>query len=367
MTVFVSVGDSGAELAALLERPAVANASPYEVVSQLLTGECVKDLIADRESHNRLKMACSLAFSMVNGMDIQDVAKFSERIVTMGCEDTNNARIRLYMMTGFFNAISSTSIKARVLLATLKFGLESGNASVLANSLPNTDQWIKDWALDSNSRFQLLNLVAKVYDACGNCDLAQATRIISLQCEVDDESAKSLQSETASEIVAYVLREGQILFLDNLLATLSSRAIGHSPLMELLQLIVSGNFDQLNSFLTTNEALLSEFNLNAEQLRVYMRSLILSTMSLSQNTLLLSSLIEPLSLSSLDEVEQCIIAAVCLGLIDAQIDQDEGSVYISGRVYTSLSKATWKSMQSRLTQMQEQVGTVLPWSQHVQN
>ncbi|CEO99475.1 PCI domain-containing protein [Plasmodiophora brassicae] len=369
MTVFVGIASPAAELATLLGKPTPpGNATPSLIISKLVPDDTLVSLIEDESANDKTASLFQLVLSFLDGMDVQDVAKLADRFTACLEKDVNNAELRLGLLIRLCNAVAVASIKARVFTSLLKYSLRSNLSASVLQSCSHIDDWTKEWALDANAQLQLMAQVAAIYAANGRDQDAHKIRVRILSLQLSDPVPHDVLSEHTAHVIAHVLRTGDILYLDALLAKIKKMSLlQKSPLLDLLHRMSSGTVQDLDQFVGQHGAILDQYRLDGAQLRSYQQSLALCTAAARSRNLRISDLKETLGVTTDDEVEQAVITAVTLGIVDAQIDQDEGSVDVLRCAYRSLSADTWKDLQRRLNAWRDNVANVLPWNQHVPN
>jgi translation initiation factor 3 subunit M len=130
----------------------------------------------------------------------------------------------------------------------------------------------------------------------------------------------------------------------------------------LLTIFQEGKLDDFNAFLEKNggeSAVLTPYGLQAEQCIRYMRILSLCSLATEQEEIPYATVVETLQLSSEDEVESWVIAAVSSGLLSAKMDQLQRKVIVERSVVRKFDMEQWKGLQSRLNVWKRNIRGVL--------
>jgi translation initiation factor 3 subunit M len=301
-------------------------------------------------SADDLEPAYNLVFSLLGHLTAkgQDsvVSKLS---LTLAQDNTKDTQLRLSLLATLFNVfVSQPSLRFSLFLQILDYALETSNQTLLEGQLGKVDEWVEEWQLKGKQR-------ADVYGSCykvvgGKGPLAQHFLYQHLQAA--DKSAFKMSGELVNAAVVEAVRNGELARMDQLsrlpvVAAQRDSKVG-SAAYECLQVFTSGNIAAFTTFANSNSAFLKENNLDEQKLTSDIRTLTLCTLGMEHTRLSYAKLMEELQLADHDAVEEAVIEAVTSGLLDAQIDQENGEVIIRRSTERQFHDKEWDSITTKL-------------------
>lgn len=179
-----------------------------------------------------------------------------------------------------------------------------------------------------------------------------------------DEQGLSVAREAAlgaiNDPVSLFIHQRSMLSLP-LIQALSKNA-ATAPLHGLLKVFQEGKLDEYHNFVQTNggEAkVLQPYGLSSETCIRQMRILSLCSLSAEHEEIPYSVVAQTLQLTSEDQVESWVIAAVSSGLLSAKMDQLDQKVMVERCVVRRFDTEQWKLLQARLKVWKKNVGGVI--------
>jgi hypothetical protein len=321
--------------------------------------------------------ACSLTLSLfikvaTEPSAVQDyVAKFCGVFVK---DTTSKVELRLKLLSILFNLLDETSpLRHSVLVHIFEFSLKTNQAQLLVNHLDTVEPWSEQWKLSPAEHSKLLRLASEICQQAKS-PLAQLFIFKYLQAVDDDDDAGDL-SELAAPVVVTALKhtgkhtprsKPDSCYEFDVLRQLSAvqKLSGHKKydsLFKLLNVFASGTVKDYVVFKEDKAQVkcLETFAFDDVAMTNRLRTLTLCSLGAKTERLAYQTLVEALSLSDHDEVEEVVIAAVRTGLLEAKIDQEEEEVVIQRATPRQFVEADWVSMDLKLQEWRRAVEGVI--------
>lgn len=321
--------------------------------------------------------ACSLALSCFIKVATEPTAvqDYVARFCGVFVKDTaSKVELRLKLLSILFNLLDESSpLRHSVLVHIFEYSLKTNQAQLLVNHLDAVEPWSEEWKLSEKEHSNLLRLAAEI------CQQAKSPRtqlfIFKYLKAVDDDDDAGDLSELAAPIVVTALKHTQqhiplrkpdSCYELDVVKQLSAvqKLSGHKKydsVYKLMNVFANGTVKDYVTFKEDKDCAkcLETFAFDDVAMTHRLRTLTLCSLGSKTERLAYQTLVDALSLSNFDEVEEVVIAAVRTGLLEAKIDQEEEEVVIQRATPREFVEADWTSMDLKLQEWRRAVEGVI--------
>lgn len=280
--------------------------------------------------------------------------------------------LRLRSMALLYNSVaeSSTTVRYALLLDTIRLAAKVGRVDMVADSVvPQLGHYITAWGLSKGTS---RDLYAAAYDAMAGCgDTYTATAFdINFQrlktLNGADAAALDAARPAASAAVVAAVGLPTMFRFDTLLeldAVTRLRDAGDAPsasVFRLLDLFVHGVLPDLTAFLAEEgvATALDAAGVDTAAAVHKMRLLSLTSLGLDSQQLSYETIATALDVPEGD-VEEWVIRAIGLDLLDAKLNQLDQTVAVHRSTQRAFSKEEWRPLSERINVWKENVAELV--------
>jgi translation initiation factor 3 subunit M len=302
----------------------------------------IDKISADDEA---LESAYHLLFALLAQLPEKDRQSVAQKLsfgLTLVTEKQTQTRLQL--LTTLFNSFQTSALRHNLFQQILQYALDTNNQSLLDGQLGDVDEWVKAWGLSDKQ-------AALVYGACFKVvvdDEALRQSFLVQHLKFADKSAFKNSKDLVAEAIVEAVRGTDLGRLDQLWRLPVVAAQKGQPAYALLDIYLTGKVAQFAAFAKANGPWFKANTLDANACAVAVRTLALCTLGAATPTLTYARLMTELTLPDHDAVEEAVIDAVTSGLLDAQIDQENGVVIIRRTTERQWRDSEWTTIAAKL-------------------
>jgi len=375
------ISDSGAVSALFVMEPIDEAISALSLLAALL------DRVNDDNVKTQLTRHFADAITKVNSLSSPGATKTTQQLGERKIAllsvlynmrpDTQDKKLLLTRMIGLAGQYAPSFLEAgqpigRLLhedesLSTppaLEGALDAISSSFLGPPAPRIVSMLDSWNIPKSERRDLYRAVAD-----GITDFSIKQRFLLLIVEsydtpkINDQGLKSAQEAALGAIkdpVTLFVHQRNMLSLPAIQAL--SKKKGTAALYGLLKVFQEGKLEDYNAFLKKSggeKNVLKPLGLSGDECVRYMRILSFCSLAAQHEEIPYSTVKETLLLSSEDDVESWVIAAVSSSLLSAKMDQLQRKVMVERCVVRKFGLEQWKILQKRLQSWKGNVNNVI--------
>jgi len=268
------------------------------------------------------------------------------------------------ILANLFNAIPDKSkLRFNVLTSLLSFVNESGAYDSLPNQFSNLESWAVEWKLEPTELASLYWLIAKVQNGGKREKEGFAVQVKWLRTleQVPNLDWEAYKVQVASVCLNAIRIDDLFQFdalMDNALVARLADDATYKVHHSLLRIFVYDKMEQLNAFMKEHPSFLREHDLGVDALQRKLRLLSLTQLALASFKLTYEEVASSLVID-IGAVEQWVMDAVAVGLIDARIDGINKVVFVSRATQRAFSSGDWKMLQTNLGEWKKNVASIL--------
>ena len=253
----------------------------------------------------------------------------------------------------------------------LSYAIKTNQAKLVSHFESKVPGWMSSWNLNDGEQRELAHVVADTLFADDQSSRALFFLTHYLSTLPSGEGYSQQSVNIATKAVVTAIRAPVSLYREknNLYQTVVSHTISDSSLLKLLDLLrifCMGRVEDYVNFRNDNQEVFSKFDLCHESSLKNMRLLGLcvlaarcTTSAESSHELSYSDIAKALEVSSDEEVEEWVVEAISNGLLDATMDQLNGSIKVSRSVRVSFEHEEWVALQRKLSSWRNNLASFL--------
>jgi len=259
---------------------------------------------------------------------------------------TSKPDVRLRILINILNSVEHTlPHHFHSFIEVLKYAVNTKQTSFIAKHLQNLDKLLKEWKANEEQKREVYLLAA---DVSTNDKDAYQFYYKYLQTFSDNFTEKS--RDVAAKTIARAIRMDNFQFdeLLDLPAVQDLKNVDkYSKLVELLEILFSGTYNDYISFYEKNKTLLSDYDLSHDDVSTKMRLLALCGLCLGKEEVDYDSIAKTLHIDPKD-VEMWVVRGVGSGLIKAQMDQLKRVIFVTKAFARDFTQENWEQIEKKL-------------------
>jgi len=343
---------------------------PSQIILKLISEH---DAIFSDQNDKEIEACMNVVSATIKKLEPEVGVSITEKLrEAVVANPSDRPILRLRILTNIYHALDRGSPhRYDIFVAMVSFAAESGNAELMIPKFKQIDQWLLDWRATIDQTRKLYKLARKIL-AANNRSL-QAHEFITKYLQTfngDIKEGKQLEEDvvnTAAEAAREAISADEILQCDHLFSLEAVRLLEHHPqhatLYRLLQIFAQEKLDSFLHFQTSNPNFLQSTGLTEESCLRKIRLLSLASLGAENAEVTYGLIAQTLQISE-EDVEDWIIDAVSIKLIEAKINQLKRSVTIGFCIQRVFTIAQWKQLSVKLNKWKGNVGQVLQTIQH---
>eukprot|EP00921_Rhytidocystis_pertsovi_P004941 GHVQ01008579.1.p1 GENE.GHVQ01008579.1~~GHVQ01008579.1.p1 ORF type:complete len:453 (-),score=62.21 GHVQ01008579.1:154-1512(-) len=277
---------------------------------------------------------------------------------------TEMTEFRLKLLMSLYNIFPPTfPYRFPIFVATLEYAAETNLFHIMLPYIAYIDEWMKDWQLDGKAKRGVFIILARQLNKLNKIDEAYPflrRHVEGFQGETAEELRQPATIEAAADLAADSIRHPDIMHFDKLLQMDAIKQLRDSPahvrLVELLEIFLRGGPNDFMRFYEANKSLFEHFSLSYASCLSKIRLLSLASRCVGRCELSLKELADVLGLTDrVESVEEIVVQAIGLGLLDAKIDQINKTVQITSAMQREFGRGEWEKLLNRLHTWSENV------------
>eukprot|EP00742_Colponemidia_sp_Colp-10_P001987 GILJ01002122.1.p1 GENE.GILJ01002122.1~~GILJ01002122.1.p1 ORF type:complete len:409 (-),score=87.80 GILJ01002122.1:142-1320(-) len=378
MTTFVQLSDEepALDLINLLahqQEEAKAAAFEKQSISQLQArqyGEVVETLLqcgellfkgADKEVEGVFIIIGSLLQQVESAEQVVALTNKIADVITQN--KTQQTALRLRLLSNVFNIFDrKSSALFDLFLKTVDFAAQTQNAQLLVPHLKNIDNFVVDWNLSVDQQKTLFLSLSQVLRGVGHRDAYKLLVRYLSKFEGSSGSDLTVAKEHAKQAVTEAIKGADFTQCDVLLEMAAVKQLEtdsqYATLFRLLKIFAVDTLDAFNAFHKQNPTFLQSVGLNVDDCVEKMRLLSLCSLAADQTELSYASIASGLQIAE-EDVEQWIVRAVTVGIVEAKMDQLKRTVSFNRCTQRVFGDAQWKQVSSQIKSWKENVRALL--------
>lgn len=280
--------------------------------------------------------------------------------------------LRLRSMALLYNSVpeASTTVRYALLLDTIRLAARVGRVDMVADSVvPQLSRYIATWSL---SKEAARDLYAAAYDAMVSCGDTYTSASFDINFQrlktlngCDAAALDAARPAASAAVVAAVglpsmFRFDTLLELDAVTRLRDSGDTPSATIFRLLDLFVHGVLPDLTAFLAEAgvSATLDGAGVDTAAAVHKMRLLSLISLGLDSQQLSYEAIASALDVPEAD-VEEWVIRAIGLDLVDAKLNQLDRTVAVHRSTQRAFSKEEWRPLSERINVWKENVAELV--------
>jgi len=267
----------------------------------------------------------------------------------------NHKELRLRLLMWLYNTFlqATLPVKYAIFKRILSYAAKQALFEQIVPYLDYLDNWMVDWNLAPDEQGRLFLEVSGYMRDIGKKLEAfnYLKRYVQLSQGSKDLSSKAI--ETASiQLVKDAITLPMVLQVDDVLALDAVKALRkgkQKELVGLLDVFLSGTFDDLRKFHDKNKAMFKEHpDLSYEDVTSKVRLLTLATLAQGKSEVPLADVAKALQ-EEPDQVEKWVVKAISEDVIDGRIDQLNSRVLVKSNFQRKFGKEEWLFLDDKLS------------------
>jgi len=244
------------------------------------------------------------------------------------------------------------AVKYKIFKQILSYAAAQGLFEQIVPYLDYLDNWMVDWSLVPDEQGRLFLEVSGYMRDIGKKLEAfnYLKRYVQLSQGSKDLSSKA--NETASiQLVKDAITLPMVMQVDDILALDAVQALRkgkQKELVGLLDIFLSGTFDDLRKFQDKNKKMFQEHDLSYEDVTSKVRLLTLATLAQGKSEVPLADVAKALQ-EEPDQVEKWVVKAISEDVIDGRIDQLNSRVLVKSNFQRKFGKEEWLFLDDKLS------------------
>jgi len=276
----------------------------------------------------------------------------------------STCRLRLQLLLVLFNLVSLDSIKYTIIMAVLKYAMDTKQAPGVAAFHTRVSGWCNTWSLSTEQKRNLYSSVRNLLQVCPSTVNTAGSREYVLHYLSTFAKDASLPADAASYIVPAVTEfvstpaaafDERAALLDGLTEKHVATNQKLQQLRTLLTIICNGSLTDFQAFAKQND--LGALGVSATDLDLVMRLLSLCAVAATKDTMTYEEVAAALVVS-VDEVELWVVTAIAQNVLEANLNQNTRVLTITRCSYRSFGMNQWIDVQKKLRALRESVSSV---------
>ncbi|GAB0490655.1 hypothetical protein MMPV_001892 [Pyropia vietnamensis] len=280
--------------------------------------------------------------------------------------------LRLRSMALLYNSVpeASTTVRYALLLNTIHLAARVGRVDMVADSvIPQLSRYVAAWSLSKDAARELY---AAAYDAMVSCGDTYTSAAFDINFQrlktlngSDSAALDAARPAASAAVVAAVslpsmFRFDTLLELDAVTRLRESGDATSATIFRLLDLFVHGVLPDLTAFLAEDGVTetLNAAGVDAVAAVHKMRLLSLTSLGLDSQQLSYEAIASALDVPEAD-VEEWVIRAIGLDLVDAKLNQLDRTVAVHRSTQRAFSKEEWRPLSERINVWKENVAELV--------
>jgi len=272
-----------------------------------------------------------------------------------GGETHKELRLRLLMW--LYNTFNQPTFPLRftIFQRIVKFASSQGLFEQIVPYLEYLDNWMADWDLKPKQKEELFLEVSGYMRNIGKKLEAfnyMKRHIMLFQGRSEKELASADIEKNTIQLVKDAIMLPMVMQVDDVLAldaVKTLRKSKHKELVGLLDIFLSGTFDDLRRFEDKNGKIFKEHSdLKIEDVTSKVRLLTLATLAQGKSEVPLSDVAKALQEDD-DKVEKWVVKAISEDVIDGRIDQLNNRVLVKSNFQRKFGKDEWQFLDTKLS------------------
>ncbi|KAG8883449.1 hypothetical protein FRB97_006577 [Tulasnella sp. 331] len=299
----------------------------------------------DREIDGFFNLLYYRVFSLFTD-DVTQKAQLTPLIHTI-TNSPDHTAVKYRILANLFNGLPRTSpLRLQVYNALLTVASSQDDVEVLSIRKSEVEQWLQEWEVPQHEKSVLLKRISEAFAKSNQ--LTKSYEYLQLYTKSLPLSSHEATS-AALNTIALALRLPSILDFDSVFHLESIQSIKHHPLLSLVRTLVSGNFKDFKSWMSSHGDVLGHFKLEKAALEHKMRLLALAGLGTHH----VGSLVPYATIASalhidVKDVETWVIDGMRANLIGGKLSQTSQTLHVTRATYQAFKPTDWKYLQERL-------------------
>jgi len=269
----------------------------------------------------------------------------------------NHKELRLRLLMWLYNTFNQPTFPLRytIFQRIVKFASAHGLFEQIVPYLEYLDNWMVDWDLKPKQKEELfLEVSGYMRDIGKKMDAYNYLKrhIHLFQGRPEKELAGADVEKNTIQLVKDAIMLPMVMQVDDVLALDAVKTLRKSKqkeLVGLLDIFLSGSFDDLRKFHDKNKKLFTDHpDLKFEDVTSKVRLLTLATLAQGKSEVPLADVAKALQ-EEPDQVEKWVVKAISEDVIDGRIDQLNSRVLVKSNFQRKFGKEEWKFLDTKLS------------------
>ncbi|KAF8592729.1 PCI domain-containing protein [Ramaria rubella] len=261
---------------------------------------------------------------------------------------TEQTSIKYRILSNLFNALPNRStLRPCVYKSLLDLATENGELEILQLKSSDMEKWLDEWDIAVDEKSEFIKCISDAFHKVGQNEISY-TYLVLYARSISPNSPKA--KPVALTVIATSLRLPSIFNFDPLLKIDSIRTAKDHQIFHLLKILLNGGISEYQTWLETNEAVLSEFELDKTQLERKIRLLVLADLG-SRNIgrdVPYSEIASALKIE-VSQVEAWVIDVIRTRLLSGRLSQPRQTLHITRSTSRSFGRGEWETLERRLS------------------
>eukprot|EP00056_Hartaetosiga_gracilis_P020647 m.20745 g.20745 ORF g.20745 m.20745 type:complete len:386 (+) comp8613_c0_seq2:120-1277(+) len=267
---------------------------------------------------------------------------------------------RLRVLTLLFNCFQPNDPKRYNIFSHIVSVANSTNQmdAILSTLEGDLTPWLKVWGVSEDKVTTLYKLIHSALKDTKNTTLSRSyLKKFLLAFQGKDQSVLDGLKADAVALIGETLLSND-LEVAPLFSLDAIKNIAGSPAYKVLESIYNGDFTAYSSIVSEHSTVAEELGIEKAMLDKRARIMAVAKAVEGRDTITFSELANTVAVQE-DEVEAWVVDALCVGAIDATIDDMNNTIHITRVVNSKFDKQNWIDLEAALTQWRANVSSVL--------
>ncbi|XP_064400094.1 eukaryotic translation initiation factor 3 subunit M-like [Halichondria panicea] len=283
------------------------------------------------------------------------VQSFCDKLAAKDNEENINLRLRLLGLV-FCHFPDKDPLRYIVFCNLVRLAGRTSLTGSLQLDMDKVCKWTELWELEAAKKREMFLLLWGAYQ--NSTDLKLSSRILTeLLSTYSSTDAPEADPTLVERLVVLVISDSTQFVFDHLISLPALTALKTHNIYKLLYIFVAERLSSFMTFYQENKDFVSNLGLQESYCVEKMRQLTLVSLAMETGEIPFSRLAEELHLPE-NQLEQFVINAVRLKLIEARINQTSKTLVIRTSIYRTFGSTQWKLLHDRLSSWQQCVNSV---------
>jgi translation initiation factor 3 subunit M len=318
-------------------------------------------LSSEQEVEASFQALFSLLYTLGDESNVEDAAVVSSIVSALTADASNSARRRLTALLQFLNLSYSANTKYELLIAIYNYAKASNQLQKISTLHEKLCDWIVSWGFDETQQQTLYRTIVTVFFEVGQKKKALDVTVQFLKSLDDAISAADAEAVIKPALlVAIKSNSSDFKQRANLFEALGMQRLPGDlmTLSTLLRILCDGSVTDWKAFIgnSSNEAVLKTHDISVAVIERKVRIFTLASLAADavNKTLTFAAIASAMQISE-EDVEEWVVEAISEGVVQAAINQMNGTVTVHRFVQRSFGPAQWRSLGSKLESLKSRL------------